>query len=100
MKTDGSFADVVRHIIGDRTQREVAADADISHTYLNHWLQGRRPQPGILRRFADNLALPADIRTRLLTKCLSRHIRKQMFRNWINGNWRGERGCTPGLRSG
>jgi hypothetical protein len=50
-----TFADVIREVVGDNTQRDVAEWGDVSHTYVNDWLQHRKPTLKTLRKFVDRL---------------------------------------------
>lgn len=60
-----TFTDVVRELIGNESQRDVAEAGGFSHAYLNDWLQGRVPTRKLLARAANNWELPADLRARL-----------------------------------
>jgi transcriptional regulator with XRE-family HTH domain len=50
-----SFGEVTREVLGDLTQRELGRMADVSHAYVNDWLQDRRPSLRTLVRAAGKL---------------------------------------------
>lgn len=54
------FADVVRRVIGERSQRDIADKVGVSQTTIHNMMQGRVPSRSTLQQFADRLELPPD----------------------------------------
>src|SRR6476620_6376103 len=81
-----TFADVIRGLVethGGSVQRDLATRGGVSHTYLNHWIQGCRPTPRMLKHFADMLELSGETRARLFKAA-----------GYVEGAW--EKGCGWG----
>jgi hypothetical protein len=59
-----ALPEVMKEVLGDRTQRAVAYDAEVNQTTIHNMLKGQRPGYRLSVKIADNLKLEGDLRRR------------------------------------
>lgn len=64
---EDTIADVMREIIGNRTQRDVAAAAEVDQATIHNLLRGKRVSYDITVKIARGLQLKGPLRRRFFT---------------------------------
>jgi len=60
MSSPRRLSKVIKHLMGDMTQAELAKKADVTEAYISQLLRGKRKNPSlaILKRLARALGVP------------------------------------------